>query len=138
MANGDELLLGCRQWMQAALEELTLCPTAHTRPSLREGDELLKRIDAALRSGIALAPKDERELSELRERRESSRAYHRLAAAQGDPLQLKIAERDQALTQHERRLHELEAALVAVGAAFSSLDALVGAAKAIEEGRRMK
>lgn len=131
MASRDELLLGCRQWMQAALEELTLCPTAHTRPSLREGDELLKQVDDELRRGIALA-------SELRERRESSRAYHRLAAENGDPLHRKIAERDQALTQHERRLHELEAALVAVGTAFSSLDALVGAAKAIEEGRRVK
>ena len=97
MADRGELLLDCRRWMQSALEALTLCPSAHTCPSLREGDELLKQLDDAIRGG----------LRSVNDRRFDSEPY-------------------------DRRLHELEAALFVVGKAFSSLEALVRAAKAME------
>lgn len=95
----DGLLVECRQWMQSALEALTLCPSAHTSPSLKTGDELLLRLDEAIRGTVRVVP--------------------------GTP-------------ELERRLHEVEAALAAVGTAFSSLDAMVRAAQAIEESRRAR
>jgi hypothetical protein len=107
MASRDELLLECRQWMQSALEELTLCPTAHTRPSLRGGDELIEQVDAALRSGLVV-----------------------VAGAKFD-----VTPSTRADDHGARRLHEVEAALVAVAKAFTSLDALVRAAKVIEAAK---
>lgn len=101
--NRDELLLECRQWMQSALEELTMCPTAHTRPSLREGDLLIAQVDASLRSGLVVV--------------DGAKPSRR------PPY------------DGARRLHEVEAALVAVAKAFTSLDALVRAAKVIEAAK---
>lgn len=55
-----ELLLACRGWMQSALEELTMCATAHTASiSLTEGERLLDAMDVVLRGSVRLVTSED-------------------------------------------------------------------------------
>lgn len=53
LVRDDEALLrACRDWMQAALEELTICATAHPGSQLADAERLLEEVDLALSAAM--------------------------------------------------------------------------------------